>query len=376
MKIYGATTTSLAVALLLVTACMSPKVIPEEAGRSLILPDNPHINYLGRWDFSQPYKPKCAWTAAGMSLQFEGPELDLWLDAVPATAEARQKNYKCYFAYSLDGGSWQTFEVSRQHVRHKLARGLADITHTLVVRKLTEASIGGTATFRGIFLAEGKTLLPAPAVGKKKILFIGDSITCGYGVLGDSADCDFSPETEHGLHTYAAYTAQALQADFQVVAVSGRGIYRNYGGDKKQLMPHLFPYSLPFGKKSKWDMASWIPDAICINLGTNDFAQGPPDQAAFTKAYMQFIQNLRRQYPRTVIVLLSSPMLSGSAGTTHMAYLDNIVGELQKGGLSHLHRCNLSIQGPFGYGCNYHPNQPQQELNGRELISFLLQLKL
>ncbi len=174
------------------------------------------------------------------------------------------------------------------------------------------------------------------------------------------------------MFTYAALTARALQADFQMMAISGKGIYRNYGGDKKRPMPGYFPYSLPFGKKKKWNTANWTPDIICINLGTNDFAKGIPDQAAFTLPYRQFIQHLRESYPRSAIVLLSSPMLSGKAGTTHVTYLDDIAAQFTTG----VYRCNLSVQGPLGYGCNYHPNQPQQELNGRELTSFLLQLKL
>lgn len=361
---------------LMLSACMSSKLLPEEAGRSLIRPDNPGITYLGRWDYSQPHSPRCAWSAAGMALQFEGPDLEIWLDAIPTTAEARRMKYICYFAYSLDGGPWQSFEVSRSNFRHVIASGLADTPHTLVIRKLTEASIGGTAAFKGIYLASGKKLLPPPATADKKILFIGDSITCGYGVLGDSATCNFSPETEHALSTYAAYTAQALRADFHVVAISGIGIYRNYDSAKKRLMPDHFPYTLPFGKKQKWPINTWTPDIICINLGTNDFAKGIPDQTAFTTPFLAFIAQLREWYPESALVLLSSPMLSGKAGTTHKAYLDHIVQTMQRDGAKALYRCNLSEQGPLGFGCDYHPNQAQQELNGRELAAFLLQLKL
>lgn len=358
------------------TACMLPNPLTVDDTRNLIEPDHPHIAYLGRWDFSRPLSPRCAWTAAGLALQFEGPDLELWLDAIPTTTEARRKNYKCYFAYSLDGGPWLSFEVSRQNNRHVIANGLTDAAHTIVLRKLTEASIGGTATLRGLYLAKGKKLLPPPAQGAKKILFIGDSITCGYGVLGDSATCNFSPETEHGMFTYAALAARALQADFQVAAISGKGIYRNYGGDTKRLMPNYFSYSLPFGKKKKWNIATWTPDIICINLGTNDFSKGIPDQAAFTLPYRQFILHLRESFPRSAIVLLSSPMLSGQAGKTLITYLDDINAQLQHNGTTGVYRCNLSVQGPLGYGCDYHPNQVQQEFNGRELTSFLLQLKL
>ncbi len=150
------------------TACMLPNPLTVDDTRNLIEPDHPQIGYLGRWDFSRPLSPRCAWTAAGLALQFEGPELELWLDAAPTTAEARRKKYKCYFAYSLDGGPWQSFEVSRQNNRHVIATGLTDAAHTMVLRKLTEASIGGTATLRGIYLATGKSCWLHRRKGQKR----------------------------------------------------------------------------------------------------------------------------------------------------------------------------------------------------------------
>ena len=42
---------------------------------------------------------------------------------------------------------------------------------------------------------------------ERRIEFIGDSITAGYGVEGSSPTCVYSPETENAALTYAAQTA-------------------------------------------------------------------------------------------------------------------------------------------------------------------------
>ena len=64
--------------------------------------------------------------------------------------------------------------------------------------KRTEAFVGGTVTFSG-FTVDGTLVSPTPAKSvnyDRKLEMIGDSITCGYGVLGTSPSCSFSAQTE------------------------------------------------------------------------------------------------------------------------------------------------------------------------------------
>jgi hypothetical protein len=56
------------------------------------------------------------------------------------------------------------------------------------------------------------------------VLFIGDSITAGYGVLCNVSEAPFTAETESAYHTYAAVAARALDADAHVIAYSGKGV--------------------------------------------------------------------------------------------------------------------------------------------------------
>ncbi len=62
-----------------------------------------------------------------------------------------------------------------------------------------------------------------PEPRQRRLLFIGDSITAGYGVLCNDSVGPFSPETESAFHAYAAVAARALEADAHVIAYSGKG---------------------------------------------------------------------------------------------------------------------------------------------------------
>ena len=62
-----------------------------------------------------------------------------------------------------------------------------------------------------------------PEPRQRRLLFIGDSITAGYGVLCNDSARPFAPETESALHAYAAVAARALEADAHVIAYSGKG---------------------------------------------------------------------------------------------------------------------------------------------------------
>ena len=68
--------------------------------------------------------------------------------------------------------------------------------------------------------------------GSRKIEFIGNSITCGYGNEGTNKFQGFEYETENHYYSYAAITARNLKAQHWVVARSGIGAYRNYNGPK------------------------------------------------------------------------------------------------------------------------------------------------
>ena len=189
---------------------------------------------------------------------------------------------------------------------------MRDTVHTIVIRKRTEAFVG-RAVFQGFVLDRGGMLAsPAPRP-ERRIEAIGNSITCGYGVEGTSASCTFSPETEDASKSYAALAVSALGADYSLVAYSGKGVVRNYG-DKNTTsedpMPVLIERTCCADVLPKWDFGRWIPQAVLVNLGTNDYSTEPhPDKAEFQAVYTGLVNRILEWYPGVKVFCLCGPML-------------------------------------------------------------------
>ena len=82
--------------------------------------------------------------------------------------------------------------------------------HKITIIKVTEAQMS-YAELRSIDIENG-TLLPLPSDEdtRVKVEFIGDSITCGYGVLGEPHS-EFHIREEDGELSYAALTSKELK---------------------------------------------------------------------------------------------------------------------------------------------------------------------
>lgn len=150
---------------------------------------------------------------------------------------------------------------------------------------------------------DGNFVMPAE---KKKlsIEFIGDSITCAYGVEGKDSSEPFKTTTENFMKSYAYLTAEKLDADYSAVSYSGHGVMSGYTSDGKMNEKDIVP---PFyGKIGKtpeyaleWDFKSHKNDIIVINLGTNDSNYVNQNRmqrsVEFKKAYVKFLKDVREK---------------------------------------------------------------------------------
>jgi lysophospholipase L1-like esterase len=182
--------------------------------------------------------------------------------------------------------------------------------HLLEVLKETEGGVG-EAQLVGIEV-EGAAL-PPPERPKRRIEFVGDSHTVGFGALGARADCPFSAETESHSDAFAGRVAEALQAEAHFVAMSGRGVIRNYDDDRPpETVPVLWRRVLPDRPKSSWSPSAFVPDAVVVLLGSNDFGRGDPGEP-FVEGYVAFLKELRAAYPKAHILSLARAWPDGFA---------------------------------------------------------------
>ena len=150
-----------------------------------------------------------------------------------------------------------------------------------------------------------------------KIEFIGDSITCGYGVDDEDENHQFTTATEDVTKAYAYKTAKALDAEYSMFSASGYGIVSGYTeGDEpisEQTIPQFYcSYGFSRGNFAgtapqdiPWDFSKYIPQIIVINLGTNDdsYCRDHKDrQAVFSKLYADFLAVVREKNPQAYIL--------------------------------------------------------------------------
>ena len=161
---------------------------------------------------------------------------------------------------------------------------------------------------------------------EEKLLVIGDSITCGYGVEGDLTQ-SFTTATENATAAYGYLAAEELGMDVELFSFSGFGIISGYTDDGKIndgcLVPPLYEFCgmnsfvLPEGRTLQelpWDFSCFRPDWIVLNLGTNDLSycrDDPEKKAAFEKAYGQFLQKIRCSVPQAHILCVLGIMGTG-----------------------------------------------------------------
>lgn len=325
--------------------------------------DSPYFQYTGRF-IKQGDVMRFAWSGSRIDLRFTGPSITVVLTPSPGAESLPNDPLVDFYHLILDGKEYTERLTSDSTI---FFAGLQDSAHSLTIFKRTEALVA-EGIFKGVWLAPGQRLLPPQPLPSRRIEFIGNSITCGYGNEGNSKDCHFSADTENAWLTYSHLTAQNLEAQYVSVCYSGKGVYQNYGKTKNQLMPELWRTYSPIIEE-EWHF-DWIPDLVVINLGTNDFAHEIPAKSEFILAYRNFLEDIIEHYPQAKIVCLTGSMMNGQKLQVLKSYLSEIVSSFPE---ESIFRFDLSPQGDLGMGCDWHPNLAQHTKNAEELSQFLSQ---
>jgi lysophospholipase L1-like esterase len=333
--------------------------------QTIIDADNPAIVYSGRIDYSNPKQIQFGYSGVRIRTLFEGTSIQLKITSPENT------NYLYVF---VDSVLMNKIEVKSSTSTIPVIQGLEDKTHSIEVIKITESG-QGKCVFSGFILDDNKNLVSGIVPETRKINFIGNSITCGYGIEVLDRNLHFAANTENFYDAYAAITARSLNADYQIVSRSGIGVYRNYGDPTtgnitNSCMYDIYDRILYNQINPKYDF-SFQPDVICINLGTNDFSESKCDETLFTAQYYKFIDTIRLYNPNAKIVLLCGPMLNTSQIKT---ILQGIVQTYNTAGDNNISTFELSAQGSLGYGADWHPTKAQARKNASELIAYLSNL--
>ena len=341
---------SLEVALLLFivlasTLALSPAAFSDEPSTQLQAYD-PKIIYTGRFDTHDASGPRCNASACSVRLRFKGSDLSVKLSESGSLAkDTAQANW---WQVVIDNKPTGVIAAKPGQHTYTVATGLPAGEHEIELVRRTEGFLG-TSQILGFTLSPGAVIETARP-RTRRLEVIGDSISCGYGNEAKSALEPFSPQSENAYMTYGAIAARALGADYVVTCWTGMRAWRDAGVDKI--------FSIPVSAVPN------PPDAVLINLGTNDFRDGIPDENAWSEAYIKLVKRVRAHYPKAIIYLASSPMLSDDwpegqrMYTTHKSYLSKVAKTLQSMGDENIRTLRFRTQtAQDGAGADWHPNQ-------------------
>jgi len=326
-------------------------------GSSHIDADDSNIEYIGRFDFSNPKIVRFDWPGVQIRTRFEGTSCSIKL-------KDGNNDYNVF----IDGRLHNIFSTTEDTI-YVLANGIPNKVHSLLITKRTEA-LFGTAAFEGFILDGGKELVKLDNESIRKIEFIGDSYFTGFGIEGDSPDCVFSRETENSYLSFGPQLARKLNGEYSIVAISGIGAVRNYADSNiASLNPLPYYYERAcMNETTRWQFKGWQPDLVVIRLGRNDYWSSPfPPRSVFRTGYLDLLKKIRVVYPNTNILALCGPIRKDP----HCAYIKSAVLEMQtkmKDKKIKFLKMDLKLDPKKDFGCQKHPNA-----SGHKKIADLLE---
>lgn len=260
---------------------------------------NPFL-FMGRWIHDE--SGSCA-SAPAVNIQFTANAK--WI-SVDLEGNARWR-------LDIDGRQVAEFRTAERTLKKFGAAGDGKL-HLYRLIKISESN-PGEVCFRGVTLDESGTFGELPKMANRRIEFIGDSFTVGFGSEGTSSDpAELEFEKTNASKSYAFLLADGYKAEFQVNAVSGRGLVRNYANIVPGwTLEKLYDYTVAGMANSNkannlYEISRFNPQVIVLFMGINDFQGEPPyaEKETFKLAYARFLQKLRKAHPGVKFLLLST----------------------------------------------------------------------
>jgi lysophospholipase L1-like esterase len=314
------------------------------------MPPAAQVQIEGRAVFASDGSLTVHWPGSGARLVFTGERL---------LADIHAETADSWLNVTVDGAR-RPLPLKKGEETYTLVRDGGGIPVEVSVTRRTGPQTGAV-TFTAF---RGGEIAPAPA-RQRKVLILGDSITVGYGVLGENESCGYSPDTEEYAETYAAALGRAFDAEVHAVAVSGRGLVRNWAGGEGAVFREMWAWESPDG--APWDAGRFQPDAVLIALGTNDFSTADPGPA-YAEAYARLLTQLSETYPGARLYALTGPMLLPDAQALQDIAIDTALSA--SGVVAGRIHFTLSPSGRVR-GCHSHPGLDTQALMARDVIRVL-----
>lgn len=355
-----------------VTPTPTPETTPSE---KTFLPTKEFVRAIGR---TMEAKDSLWLVHSGTGMEFSFTGTSATIKIKPDSSFMNRSN-QARVAIYVNGERVVDDMVDKMEKEYKVFESTEPAECTVRVVKLSEAA----------YSTLGVTAINATCIGAikptensdKLIEFIGDSITCGYGVDDLDSSHHFSTTTEDATKTYAYKTAEKLGADYSLVSLSGYGIISGYSGDGKKQDQQIIPmYYEKMGNSGGTYLGDFVaqerdwgfeelPDAIVINLGTNDasYVKNAADKKEeYTVAYVAFLKQVREKNPDATLFCTLGIM----GADLYPCIEDAVARYIQETGDAKVHTMKFATQSSAdGIAADWHPSEKTHEKAAEKLAA-------
>ena len=279
------------------TLLSQDKVSSENCNDITLSPNSENVKFIGRFYI----KDKITWLVlSGSAIEFylTGKSAEVIL-AGESNAIYFAEDQRARYAIYIDDNKILDTTMGELEKTIKLFENEEEKEIKIRVILLSEGSHGPIGVKNVIINSCSEKVIRPSEYKKLRIEYIGDSITCAYGIECASTSEPFQTTTQNFEKSYAFLSAQELDADYSGVCYSGSGVA---GGGSQA--PDYYTKVVAFSSYSgEWDFSKFPNDIVVINLGTNDHGYASESkQDEYIQKYTKFLELIRSKNPNAYII--------------------------------------------------------------------------
>lgn len=230
-----------------------------------------------------------AWCNSGFAFNFIGTGFIISLGSIAQT--------EIYVKIIVDNTVYKFAVING--AEKLMVENLKEKRHRVRVLRVTEGTV--SLRFDLVTVVGNEPRFMSPEIRtKRRIEFLGDSLTCGYGTLAPGTVSVYNTFEEDSTQAYAYLTAEALKAEARTICLSGKGMVCNCNGNREDYRACNFFKTDDF-EGADHDFNAWQPDVLVVNIGTND-SWGGAKEDEFISESRKFAEFARSVYPKAQIL--------------------------------------------------------------------------
>ena len=273
------------------------KIKSEDCKEMTLIPNSENVKFIGRFYI----KDEITW------LVLSGSSIEFYLTGKSAEINLAGDGSSIYLAedqrprYAIYADDKQLIDTTMGELEKtiELFNNPEEKEIKIRIILLSEGSHGPIGIKNINVNSCSETVIRPSEYKKYRIEYIGDSITCAYGIECASTSEPFQTTTQNFEKSYAYLSAQELDADYSGVCYSGSGV----AGGGSQMPDHYTKTNAFTSYNEEWDFTKFPNDVVLINLGTNDSgyaAESKHDE--YIQKYASFLELIREKNPNAYIV--------------------------------------------------------------------------